>query len=152
MGIPIGGSHIDNIRQCNPSTHHNRVALALHGNRFPPNLQEQLLGGNVSIDLFDYHEPSDTFVLGIHIPFSNSDWRGYLVSARPRTPSVPSNTSPQYQVSSLVVDLPRVEFSSLQITPNNNIIATTYGGSKVQFVVALRISLTAEQVIYDRKF
>src|SRR5215469_6724058 len=111
MGIPIGGSHVDNGRQSSPSIHHKGVALALNGNRFPTNLQEKLLRGNVSIDLFDYHESSGTFILGIHIPHSTA-WWGYLMSARPRTPSQPSKPWPQYEVSPLVVDLPKTEFSS----------------------------------------
>jgi hypothetical protein len=132
MGISIGGNHVDNVRECSPPIHHKGIALALNGNKFPSNLQEKLLRGNVSIDLFDYHESSGTFILGIHILHSMTSW-GYLASARLRTPSRSSNPLPQYEVSPLVVDLPRTEFSSLQITPNSNIITTTYGGGKVQF-------------------
>jgi hypothetical protein len=136
MGISIGGSHVDNIRECSPPIHHKGIALALNGNKFPSNLQEKLCRSNASIDLFDYHESSGTFILGIHIPHSMTSW-GYLASARLRTHSRSSNSLPQYEVSPLVVDLPKTEFSSLQITPNSNIITTTYGGGKVQFVMTL---------------
>ena len=150
MGILIGGSHVDNVRQSSPSINHKDVALALNGDRFPPNLQEKLQRSNVSIDLFDYHESSGTFIFGVHILHGMARW-GHLLRARPSTPSQPSS---QYKVLPFAVDLPRAEFSSLHITPNNNVIATTYGSGKIQFVITLlfRIVLTVEQVTNARKF
>ena len=136
MDIPTGGSHVDNIRQFTPSIHHKSVALALSGTTFPPNLQDQLLVDNVSLHLFDYHESSGTFVFGIHLPYTTV-LEGFLASARPRSPSQPSNPSLPYEVSPLVIDLPRTGFSSLQITPNSNIIATTYGSGRVPLVATV---------------
>jgi hypothetical protein len=140
MGIPIGGSHVDNVRQYNLSTYHKDITLAFDGKRFPPNLQAKLELSKMSLDFFDYHESSGTFVLGIHVPH-NEAWRGVVVATQfqkyPR--------SLGYDVVPVVVDLPRIEISSLQITPNNNIITTTYGGGRYNsLLLSFRADLRTE--------